>query len=210
LQLRGDEAAAALGPAAPEDEIAALLEAGAIALRGRTVAPDGSPWAGVALLARQPGAAEQHVESDADGAFELRLRGTGGTLHVDPTRWVRLGGELSLAPGLSIGGGERLLVLGPRLDLSGRVLDAGGAALAGARVGIVLELAGAPEPLGKLLPERIERRARSDAQGRWALRELPDLPGLRVRIEGAGHAAYEAAARDLPHEGDVALAREGR
>lgn len=210
LQLRGDEAAVALGADAAEDEVAALLQAGAIALGGRIVAPDGNPWPGVALIARQPGAAEQRVESGDDGAFELRLRGTGGTLQVDPSRWVRLGGELSLAPGVSVGGGERLLVLAPRTGLAGRVLDAAGAPLTGARILVEIEFTDVPQPLRALVPERFQRSARSDAQGRWTLPELPDLPELRLRIEAEGHAPHACAADELPAGGDVTLSAAGR
>lgn len=210
LQLRGDEAAVALGADATEDEVAALLQAGAIALRGRIVAPDGNPWPGVALIARQPGAAEQRVESGDDGAFELRLRGTGGTLQVDPSRWVRLGGELSLAPGVSVGGGERVLVLAPRTGLAGRVLDAAGAPLAGARILVEIAFTDVPQPLRALVPERFQRSARSDVQGRWTLSELPDLPELRLRIEAEGHAPHACAADELPAGGDVTLAAAGR
>lgn len=210
LELRGDEAELALGGGFEDSELAALLEASSVVLHGRVVAPDGRPWRGVEIRSSQPGMPGQTAASDARGAFELRLRGMGGTLQVDEQRWVRLGGELSLAPGLSVGGAERLLILAPRLELSGRVQGPQGDALEGVQVGVALELADAPAHLSALLPERVELRARSDAQGRWALGRVPDLPGLRARFAAAGHVPYECAANELGADGVVILQPDGR
>jgi hypothetical protein len=205
LETRGDEAAQALAGAEGEDDLEALLASGSVRLHGVAVAADGSAWEGVELVARQPGGREERARSDARGAFELALRGANGTLALDEERWVLLGGELGLAPGLNVGGAPRVLVLAPRADLSGRTLDAQGAPLADVLVRVEHDFAGAPTALRELLPPRLELRARSDAQGRWTLAPLPDLPGARVRFEAEGRAALERDARELRASGDVTL-----
>jgi len=208
LDVRGDEAARALAGAEDEDDLESLLAASAVALRGVAVAPDGSAWEGVELVARQPGAGEERARSDAHGAFELPLRGSGGTLALDAERWVLLGGELGLAPGLNVGGAPRVLVLAPRADLAGRALDADGKPLADVLVQVERDFADAPAALRSLLPPRLELRTHSDAQGRWRLAPLPDLPGLLVRFEATGRAALEREVTALRASGDVTLAAD--
>lgn len=205
LEPESDEAARALLGVAGEDDLEALLSASAVTLRGLTVAPDGAPWAGVKLGALQPGGSEQLSQSDASGAFELELRGAGGTLALDDAAWVLLAGELGLAPGLNVGGGVRVLVLAPRADLSGRVLDEAGRPLSDVAVRVERTYEDAPAALRELLPPRFELQARSDAEGRWELAPLPDLPGLRVRFEAEGRAALERGVTELREDGAVTL-----
>lgn len=205
LELRGDEAAVALAGAESEADLEQILAASDVRLRGVTVAPDGSPWQGVSVGARQPGGPQELAQSDERGAFELRLHGSGGALSLDLGRWVPLGGELGLGPGHSVGGQVRVLVLAPRADRSGRVVDAEGRPLADVLVQAELAFEDAPAALRDLLPPRYELRAHSDAQGRWSLAPLAELPGMRVHFELEGREALEREASELQDDGDVTL-----
>ncbi|HVS19121.1 MAG TPA: carboxypeptidase-like regulatory domain-containing protein [Planctomycetota bacterium] len=205
LELRGDEAARALAGAEDEDNLDSLRAASSVPLRGVVVAPDGRPLAGVTVGASQPGGHEGRAETDARGLFEMRLHGAAGTLAFDDRTWVAVGGELGLAPGLNVGRDVRVLVLVPRADLSGRTLHADGRPLAGARVVAAQAFDDVPEALRDLLPASFEVSARSDAEGRWLLAPLPDLPDLRVRIEAEGCTPVERTAAELRESGDVTL-----
>ncbi len=185
----GAEAEGFLDPPSRHLELAAgelqvpdlLLEPGAV-LRGRVVAVDGRPLAGMPLIARGGRSHEMEVESAADGGFTLAGLEPGDVdVHFDPPDREDEVQTVEVAPGEN-----RLdLVYGAtrRHELRGRVVDAGGRPVAGARV---LRLGGARNTADVIYFYPYVRETLTGADGSFA---LPAGDGLHeLQAEAPGYA----------------------
>ncbi len=159
-------------------------------LRGRVVDPDGRPVAGLhVVLAGLLGGVCTQVRTDAEGAFELRGRGGfggwfGEALFVHGPAWRT---QLVTPPPLPAGGRDPeplTITVVPASSVRGRVLDAQGRPLPGARIGWQQELEN-----GTVLPPR--------GDGQALLRRAPTFSGPdgRFLLQGLGDERVRLRAR---------------
>jgi protocatechuate 3,4-dioxygenase beta subunit len=141
------------------------------------------------IKGRKPEAA-----SAADGRFAIDGLGRGAPVHLV----VRAAGfQTARVQGVRPPTERPLLIrLEPGATLRGRVVDEGGDSVAGARIELRWQ-ALLPEDPEQPVGDPILRAARSDAQGRF---EMPDLPAGRARLGVAapGFVGIESFAVDLP------------
>ncbi|MEM7205661.1 MAG: sigma-70 family RNA polymerase sigma factor [Planctomycetota bacterium] len=142
------------------------------------------------------------AKSDADGVFRWHAAAAHGRLEVRSERWTTV---LAARHDRVSRGLPTAVVVAPRAPVAGRVTDGSGHAVAGAvvrlalpkelraRVGIVLDAA----------EERVWESA-TNADGRFAFADAPEVAGLRASCRAVGHAPWSgAASTDLP----ITLAR---
>lgn len=183
------------------EQLESVLAATGGGVDGRVFDLDGGPLTGVVITWRPLEGAPVSVATNAEGEFEFSMSAVEGRLEVDPLFWVLLGGETELR---ARGSTRYDLVVAPRLDVAGRVLDADGAPIEGAEVSVYTPLAAAagPELKSVELPERFELGATSDENGAFALAGLPQLPFTRLEVY---HPRYQRLRRDLPAEPTTSL-----
>ncbi|TAJ18248.1 MAG: carboxypeptidase regulatory-like domain-containing protein, partial [Planctomycetota bacterium] len=151
-------------------------------LSGRVMSPS-APLAGAeVVLSAADGSELARARSDAGGQFFLALDAPveNAALLVRAKGYApagRIGERVERGQRRNLG----LLRLEPGAELSGRVLDANGAPVAGATVELY-----APVLAG--LPNRAITDARTDRDGRFALTDAPSIE-LRIEARAAGHGA---------------------
>lgn len=168
------------------------------ALEIRLVPDDGAARASTPIAA---GSAPLVARSGPDGVFELPGRHQ-GRLFVRDARWTTL---LAGVPVDARTGQECRVVVAPRLELGGVVLDADGVPLAGARVELC-----APADLRARLAQVLDFSAdvrfetHSDEHGRFQLEPAPGLPDGELCAEHEGFLAYTEPA-PLSSRADLVL-----
>lgn len=190
-------------------------------LAGTIVDSSGRPLAGVAVTAAglppalpQGPACEARGETGADGGFRLAVRRFPVTYEILAVR-DGFAPAIATAPGDEPAGGlgPLRIALGRGRDAIGRVTDGAGRPIAGAHVTVrrIRSIGGASGGLGRLgtsgFPDDRLYRARSGADGRFALAHLPldgrleiDLraPGIALPMTGKAIALGGASLEDRP------------
>jgi protocatechuate 3,4-dioxygenase beta subunit len=135
---------------------------------------------------------EISVETDAGGAFELELEVPEGRLMVATERWVSV---FQGTPVRASSGQETLIVVAPRIELAGVVIDEFGLPIAGARVEL-----GAPRELRPRLAAvldfsvEVPWKVVSDESGRFEIAPAPAIPGATLRASAEGFLVHEESA----------------
>lgn len=154
-------------------------------VRGRVVLPTGDPLAGVVVELRAESGPEPRAGTgatiavtDRDGAFELAGLSSDGLVRVVGDAWV------TLFAGRALGGGAPLVVVAPPGRIEGRVVDADGRAVAGARVAVRTPASLRAE-LGPELRSAGEVRygATTARDGAFAIEPAPATAGLELCVE---------------------------
>jgi len=178
----------------------AVVAAPARTIRGEVLDSTGHRLGDVALrFAPASQGAREPFRSDSTGRFEIALpAGAEQVLSAD-ARWATvLGGSARMAPEtLSI------VVVAPRIDLGGIVVDEDGAPLLGAELSVHV-----PQAFGSSFARPLDASANrawsavSDAQGRFALPDLPSVDDAVLRVALGG---FETSIEALPAASDPAL-----
>ncbi len=185
---------------------AALAGAPAATLvKGNVLGSDAQALAGVQveLAASTPALG---ATSGPDGSFELDPAGRTGRVRAADARY-----ETVLAGVLERGTRELQVVVAPRCALGGRVLDAQGQPLEGARVRVW------PSPSVRTRfaqsldqAESVEFHATSNALGGFRIESLPLFDGMRIECELSGFEGWSARLVDvLSGDMTITLARVG-
>jgi len=176
------------GMAAPSEQ--PVGEPSPRALRGRVLELSGRGVAGVQLAGCAGGAPETRTAlgvSGVGGAFEFVLPQQVVGVCSDDPRWstVLAGSARTHADN------ETQVLVAPRLELGGRVVDEDGAALAGVELGVHLPR-GLGADLGVLLDYSLARvwHARSDEQGLFALSDVPFVERGTLHASLAGYTTH--------------------
>ncbi len=163
-------------------------------VRGRVLDVHGAGVAGVALaFGREHGRPSVGaITSDTGGSFEAALPAGVTTVASNDTRWATVLAGSALVPADQ----RCTVVVAPRLELGGRVVDGGGAPLPGAAVSAHVP-AQLGADLGVLLDFSTLRswRAVCDDQGRFRLADVPSVAGASLTAELGG---YEPRIADVP------------
>jgi len=160
-------------------------------LRGRVVDVRGTGIAGVQLAVHTAGARGAARDGEAlravsnlGGAFELAVPpGADTVVAIDP-RWATvLAGSARVEPDK-----QSTVVIAPRIELAGRVVDATGTPLPGAALTVHLP-SHLGADLGILLDYSITQhwRATCDNEGRFRLRDLPAVPDASLSASLGGY-----------------------
>lgn len=200
----------AAAPATTPPESAVEPAVASRAVRGRVLDALGNPAAAVRLIARGEDAggskSELQLTSDVRGDFELADALDAGVIAcADP----RLSTVMKAHFRAGADQTPPIVVIAPRLDFAGRVVDEAGAALENADV--VLELPADFRARFKDVLDRSETlawTAVSAADGTFALDDVPQIEGarLRARLDNfESHERPEAQHSDLALE--IVLAR---
>ena len=196
----GDASAAAPLERAPAPDAATTTTSAETAasprqLRGRVVDVRGTGIAGVQLAVKTAGARGPARDSARDsealrtlsnlgGAFELAVPpGADTVVAIDP-RWATvLAGSARVAPDK-----QSTVVIAPRIELAGRVVDNAGTPLPGAALTVHLP-AHLGADLGILLDYSITQhwRATCDNEGRFRLRDLPAVADASLSATLGGY-----------------------
>ena len=167
-------------------------------LRGRVVDAGGAPLSGVALALSAEGS-KSTCTSGAGGRFEIALDVPAESIvATDPELATVLAGSAGVR-----GATEPIVVVAPRIDLAGSVIDEVRAPLAEATVELALPPGFGSEwgvALDYSLPQRW--RAKSRADGRFDLSAVPAIPGSRIAAVLAGFAPH---AEEAPPASNAAI-----
>ncbi|MCI0588382.1 MAG: sigma-70 family RNA polymerase sigma factor [Planctomycetes bacterium] len=178
-------------PAVPETKPSPAL------IRGRVLDAEGNPRPGTRVGVRPNG---PETVSGGEGRFELPAQSSPeGQIHaVGPELTTVLAGVFG-----GLGKREPIVVVAPRIDLGGRVVDEGGLPVLGAQVGVQI-----PESFRMKYREildasvAVQRQATSDDQGRFAIPDVPGVAGMRLLAMREGFEAWDEPA---PASADVNL-----
>jgi len=197
----------------------ATAPAGAARLRGSVVDLDGRPVADVAVARHadqgtvSPTDAEARLDAvlartDAAGLFELAEPVTNGRLFVRDARWTTV---LAGMPVDARSGQESLIVVAPRMELAGVVVDDAGNPLAGARLEFEL-----PQGFRARLTRVLDFSASmawsvgTDELGRFRVEAAPVVEEGRVRARAEGFLLHEdPAPLASRHDLVIVLTRPG-
>lgn len=156
-------------------------------LRGRVIDVRGTGIAGVQLAVRTGHARDGdalRALSNLGGAFELAVPPGADTVVASDPRWATvLAGSARVEPDK-----QSTVVIAPRIDLAGRVVDATGAPLPGAALTVHLP-SHLGADLGILLDYSITQswRATCDGEGRFRLRDVPAVPDASLSASLGGY-----------------------
>jgi len=174
-------------------------------VKGHVLGSDGQPLAGVEVevSASKPAL---RAQSGADGTFELEAQGKTGRVRTADPRY-----ETVFAGVLERGTRELQVVVAPRCALAGRVLDAKGQPLAGARVRAWPTTSVRTRFAQSLdQAENVDFHALSDEQGRFRIESLPLFDGMQVACELSGFEDWSARLVDVASEDlTITLSRVG-
>ena len=165
---------------------------GAIALRGAVIDLWGNPLGGLRIVAHDV-PDEALGTSGADGRFVVRVARLPVTLSVRAPGYGAVR-TAAVAPGEE--GWDHWLVAAPAVDLSGRVVDEHGRAVAQAQLEVVFDDEAFVE-----LPVLADLRtveppaARTDSDGRFVLRQVATGRGIRLRTR---HPSFAEDLRSVP------------
>jgi hypothetical protein len=191
-RVAGEVARPAIGAAAP------IAPPRARILSGEVLDETGRRLGDVALRFDR-GAAPAPFRSDAAGRFETELPAGAEQVLSDDPRWstVLAGSAIMAADTVSI------VVVAPRIDLAGTVVDEDGAALLGADVGVYL-----PRSFGSDFRRPLDASANrqwdavTDAEGRFGLPDVPSVEGAALHVVLGG---FDTSIEALPIASDPAL-----
>ncbi len=193
--------------AARADSSEAPRAAALPSVRGRVLDDEARPVAGVAVGLRpedQEGAAASPalVRTASDGSFTLEFPGPSGRLAVIDERWTTI---LEGTPVDATFGKESLIVVAPRIELSGTVLDEFGLLVEGAHVRLEPP-AGLRSRLSAVLDfsAPVHWTATSDPAGRFRFDVAPSLADARIAVRAEGFLPLEESA-PLSSRADVVL-----
>jgi len=164
-------------------------------LRGRVLDLAGHGVSGVRLGWEATEAAHEFGTSAADGRFELaRPAAANAIVSVDPRWSTVLSGSARIDPAH-----EASVLVAPRLDLGGRVVDETGAALAEVEIGLHLSQHLGAE-LGILLDYSLPRawRTRTDSDGHFDLADVPFVEHAALHLSLSGYVTRVAALPAVP------------
>lgn len=172
-------------------------------LSGRVIDVERVPVAGVKVRYSDP----QHgprdgfeTTTDADGAFELEDLHGGGHLDIASAGWTNV-----LRPQFSAASGARelVLVVARSVTLAGTVVDDRGRAVQSADLAVPLPF-GLRSRFDAILDSStaIEHSTKSDADGRFELKDVPLVADVKLVTTHAIHLADE---RPLPAHDDLGL-----
>jgi RNA polymerase sigma-70 factor (ECF subfamily) len=207
-ELRIDGAAPAAAPAPAREALAVAVqpeppatESATLArtIAGRAVDLDDRPLAGLAVGLRADGALVAEARTAGDGSFELAAEALHGELVLLDEAWTPV-----LRPLLWRAEEEVLvLVAAPRIELAGHVLDVDRRPAEGARLRIDFD-EGLRARFGAVLDhsQLVEPSDRADADGGFALPQVPRTDLARLRIDLPG---YETRFVPLPEASDWAM-----
>jgi RNA polymerase sigma-70 factor (ECF subfamily) len=146
--------------------------------------------------------------TDAQGRFELAMEDKAGTLIV---RDAQLSTVLAGLCGAGSERNERVIVVAPRLDYAGRVVDANAHPVAGTRVEAHL-----PRDLRTRFAHKLDNSNErgwfriSGADGRFAIADVPRVAGLELVAAGEGFNAYSRPAPEFSDNAiEIVLTRPG-
>jgi len=148
----------------------------------------------------EPAPSSPTATSEADGRFEIAVPESAGTiLCAEP----KLATVLAWLCGTTTRNAEAIVVVAPRIELSGRVVAEDGRPLEDASVVVALP-AHFRKSFAEVLDASEERGwvARTDARGAFDLTDVPEVEGARLRVELEGWPSYQedapqATRRDL-------------
>jgi RNA polymerase sigma-70 factor (ECF subfamily) len=192
----GEERAAIVAENAPDESrpvepTPPMPEAGPV--RGRVLDVHSQPVAAHELLFHASDGAPLPLHSDAVGDFEIEGGRTGRVVSSTPGYATILEASIRRDPRIA-----PVLVVSPGVSLSGRVVDAAGEPVAGARVEATL-----PRDLfrdfrvvldASLEPERF---ATSDARGAFALSKIPSCEEARLVVRRDGYVEFSSPVPQL-------------
>jgi RNA polymerase sigma-70 factor (ECF subfamily) len=154
----------------------------------------------LAVPASAPALDAGETKSDSQGRFELATEDKAGNLIVRDERLTTVLAGLC-RPGNARN--ERVLVVAPRIDYSGRVVDANAHAVAGARIEAHL-----PRDLRTRFAHKLDNSnergwfAISGADGKFTMADVPRVAGMELVAVGEGFNAYS---RPAPEFSDNAI-----
>ncbi len=188
-QAHRDVASGASNKATPADKTTAT--AASIRLHGLVLDASGHPVAGVHLATRPSIGAE--FTSNGSGRFSVALaREVTSVVSADPSYATVLSGSGSTQS-------DAIVVVAPRIELAGTVVDETGARLQGVGVSVTLP-AGFGADFGQSLDTALDKRwtAVTGADGTFALSDAPAVAGANLRAEVG---AFEPHVEPVPQSG---------
>lgn len=189
------EPAPTAAPTAPQAAAVPLVHR----VRGRVYSVDGAPVAGVAIGAdTRPN--EILATSASDGSFEVRLPDKNTRLSEASPEWATYCTGVFFTSNPER---ELLVIVAPSLGLAGHVVDEAGAPIAAASVACSIgmgTLTGFPLPIHTTEP--VDFQSTADANGAFALHDVPAAPGLTIATNAAG---YRQRVVELPQRSDAAM-----
>ena len=205
-RVLADDGARSEPEPATSEALPATAEEKAISIRGRVLGVDGQPQVGVGLGLWEVSGAPPLAWSATDGTFQLELPDLGAALGAVDGEHATLRASRVLATNAT---SEHVVVVAPARDVSGRVVDELGTAVAGAEVRLELPDANLARIAHALdTTYAIERSAESDAEGRFAFARLPVAAGLVLGATREGHVAARVVANpSWPEPLELVLAR---
>jgi len=183
-------------PARSRDAQGRTVTVGAALLHGRVLDSSGAPVAGAPVagrrmegpadgenLAARPGEPVLAL-ADAEGRFELSTEAGHLQLFVADVRWATV---LAGLPVTATRPTEAVVVVAPRIELAGEVLDGLGTPVAGARIDLEPP-AGLRARLGSVLDYSLPVRwsTLTDERGRFSLPACPSLEEARLLVQAQG------------------------
>ncbi len=160
-------------------------------LRGRVIDHRGQGLSGVRLrTSPSRSGADETLASGAGGRFEIANAGELDLVHSDDARWT------TVLAGSGKAAREALVVVAPRIELAGRVVDELGAGVRGADVTIDVPRAFGSDfdvPLDGAVG--LAWRTSTDTEGAFALAEVPALDVARILVAAGG---FEPSAEAVP------------
>jgi RNA polymerase sigma factor (sigma-70 family) len=187
-------------PMARADAIVAEIAASPVALRGRVLDGRGSPLAGVrvAIEGSDGRRTTDSVTSLQDGTFEMTFPSTGGRLVSSDDRFETVFAGLVGGPpsgsgkaGTALANESYVVVVAPRVEISGRVVGEEGYPLSGARIRIEV-----PEQVRTRFQAVLDRSvlrdwsATADEQGSFSIPAAPRLDGARLAASDDGYTPF--------------------
>lgn len=166
-------------------------------IQGRALDGQGVPIPGLELRLRDTDTVV--AETNANGRFAFDTEAERGRIESAMDAWVTIrAGAWSGAPEI-----EPVVVVAPKVDLAGEVVDEWGNPLEDARVRVAL-----PEDFNARFDAPLDASTLeswavgTDAEGRFWLDDLPAVPGAMLR---ATHARYEPSVIEVPQVSDGGL-----
>jgi len=177
--------------AAPVSEPVPAPAADVRLLRGRVIDHRGQGLAGVRLqTSPRRGDADATLASGAGGRFEIANAGAIDLVQSDDARWT------TVLAGSGKAAGEALVIVAPRLEIAGRVVDELGVGVRGADVAIDVPRAFGSDfdlPLDGAVS--MAWRTATDAEGAFTLADVPGLDAARLVVTAGG---FETSAEPVP------------
>jgi hypothetical protein len=203
-EAAAEDAAISIVPAVPSEVRGGTPGGGVV--RGRVVRGEGTiPLAGVKVVLSRPDSIIAYLRAEANGRYDVLEANTGADgrfafLDVTPSQGYVVRAHMegfavaSAEDDIDLRGRETVdvgdLAMGPGGGLTGRVLDAGQAPVAGARVVATWRIS---NPLGVILSDpdtapELEAEAVTDAEGRYTLTTLDPAPKTLFAVAPTGAA----------------------